>query len=175
MQTRPTKIYSISSAQHCSSSGHSHPLLKVPPVKVKCNSINYRERLRNWIKVTFNGASGTARPYLQREVEPLLAVPFIVQTFLKPQGAALLLLVTDHVELLLLVSSHNTEGQLGIFSSVAVLCSELKDLTTRYYVTWARCHLVSIGFLHFGYIGWNARVFLTMAELQTGQIICFVV
>ncbi len=68
--------------------------------------------------------------YLQCEVEPLFAVPFIVQTFLKPQGAMLLLLVTDHVEFLLLVSSHNTKGQLGIFSSVSVLCSKLQDLKT---------------------------------------------
>ncbi|TNN58397.1 hypothetical protein EYF80_031408 [Liparis tanakae] len=44
------------------------------------------------------------------------------------QGAALLLLVADHVELLLLVSGHNTKGQLGIFSSVSVLCHELQDL-----------------------------------------------
>ena len=49
-------------------------------------------------------AFGTASIYLQCEVEPLLAVSFIVQTFLKPQGATLFLLVTDHVELLLLVS-----------------------------------------------------------------------
>lgn len=78
-----------------------------------------------------NRAFGTTFTYLQREVEPLLTVAFIVQTFLKPQSAALLLLVTDHVELLLLVSSHNTEGQLGIFSSVLVLSSELQDLRTN--------------------------------------------
>lgn len=68
--------------------------------------------------------------YLQCEVEPLLAVSFIVQTLLKPQGAALLLFVTDHVELLLLVSSHNTKGQLGIFSCVLVFCCKLQNLIT---------------------------------------------
>lgn len=80
-----------------------------------------------WLK----GAFVTVSTYLQCEVEPLLTVSFIVQTFLKPQGASLLLLVTDHVELLFLVSSHNTEGQLGIFSSVSVICSKLQDLRTR--------------------------------------------
>lgn len=68
--------------------------------------------------------------YLQSEVEPLLVVSFVVQPFLQPQAAALLLLVTDHVELLLLVPSNHTKGQLGIFSSVSVLCSELQDLRT---------------------------------------------
>ncbi len=71
-----------------------------------------------------------ASTYLECEVKSLLTVSFIVETFLQPQGAALLLLVTDHVELLLLVSSHNTEGQLGVFSNVSVLCSQLQDLTT---------------------------------------------
>lgn len=68
--------------------------------------------------------------HLQSEVEPLLAVPLVVQPFLEPQGAALLLLVTDHVELLLLVSRNHTKCQLSIFSSVSVLCSELQDLDT---------------------------------------------
>lgn len=63
--------------------------------------------------------------YLQCEVEHLFTVSFIVKTFFKPQGATLLLFVTDHVELLLLISSHNTEGQLGIFSTISVLCSKL--------------------------------------------------
>lgn len=66
--------------------------------------------------------------YLQCEVESLLTVSFIVQTLLEPKGAALLLFVTDHVELLLLVSSHNTEGQQGIFSSVSVFCCKLQNL-----------------------------------------------
>lgn len=69
--------------------------------------------------------------YLQRKVESLLAVSLIVQTLLKSQDASLLLFMTDHVELLLLVSSHNAEGQLGIFSSVSVLCSKLQDLGTN--------------------------------------------
>lgn len=69
--------------------------------------------------------------YLQCEVEPLLAVTFIVKTLLKPQGPTLLLFVTDHVELLLLVSSHNTEGQLGIFSSVSVFCCKLQNLYNK--------------------------------------------
>lgn len=70
----------------------------------------------------------TTSTYLQREVEPLLAVPLIVQALFEPQGAPLLLFVTNHVELLLLVSSYNTKGQLGIFSCIPVLCCELQDL-----------------------------------------------
>lgn len=73
---------------------------------------------------------GTSSLYLQGEVEPLLAVSFVVQTFLQPQGAALLQLVTDHVELLLLVSRHNTEGEQGIFSSISILCNKLQNLQT---------------------------------------------
>lgn len=64
----------------------------------------------------------TNSTHLEREVEPLLTVPLIVQVLLQPEDAALLLLVTDHVELLLRVSSYNAEGQLGVFSSVSVLC-----------------------------------------------------
>ena len=111
----------------------AHPSLKAPSTKVKLTSMHQKERdsevkcarLHGWRELF-----GTASTYLQCEVEPLLAVSFVVQTFLQPQGAALLLLVTDHVELLLLVSSHNAEGQLSIFSSVLVLCSELQDLWT---------------------------------------------
>lgn len=85
--------------------------------------------------------------YLQCQVEPLLAVPFVVQTFLKPQGAALLLLVTDHIELLLLVSRHNTKGQLGVFTNVPVLCCKIQDLRTSYN---QQLHCVKgTGYLHF--------------------------
>lgn len=66
--------------------------------------------------------------HLQREIELLFTVSFIVQAFLQPECAPLLLLVADHVELLLSISSHNTKGQLGIFSGVMVLCSELQNL-----------------------------------------------
>ena len=108
-------------------------------VKLKLHELQRETGYRSWIKVIFwssrpcvwGGAFGIVSTYLQCEIEPLLAVSFIVQTFFKPQGASLLLLVTDHVELLLLVSSHNTKGQLGIFPSVFVLCSELQHLRTR--------------------------------------------
>lgn len=86
-----------------------------------------------WMYKTFKSkflcwAFETTSSYLQCEVEPLLAVPLIVQALLEPQGAPLLLFVTHHVELLLLVSSYNTKGQLGIFSCVPVLCCKLQNL-----------------------------------------------
>lgn len=87
---------------------------------------------------------GTSSLYLQGEVEPLFAVSFVVQTFLQPEGAALLLLVTDHVELLLLVSRHNTEGELGIFSSISILSNELQNLRT----TEAEHHMDKVCQLH---------------------------
>lgn len=73
----------------------------------------------------FSRGFETSSTYLQCEVELLLTVSLVVQALFQPQGAALFLFVTHHVELLLLVSCHNTKGQLGIFSRVPVLCSKL--------------------------------------------------
>lgn len=102
--------------------------------------------------------------YLQCQVEPLLAVPFVVQTFLKPQGAALLLLVTDHIELLLLVSRHNTKGQLGVFTNVPVLCCKIQDLRTSYN---QQLHCVKgTGYLHFD----NKKIKSKVLNLRTVKI-----
>lgn len=72
--------------------------------------------------------TGAFYTYLQRQIESLLTVSLIVQSFLKPQSASLLLFVTDNVELLLLISCHNTEGQLSIFSDISILSRKFQDL-----------------------------------------------
>lgn len=97
--------------------------------------------------------------YLQREVELLFTVSFVVQALLQPQDATLLLLVTDHVELLLLISGHNAEGQLSVFSSVSVLCSQLQNLTTNRNVVKTKQVLCMLG------NSWNSQKFCHFAKI----------
>lgn len=127
-----------------------YPSLTVRAIKVKWNlQIKETGMMKQFHYVTFNTtrmswsdwASGTASAYLQCQIEPLFTVSFIVKTLLEPQGASLLLFVTDNVELLLLVSSHNTEGQLGIFASVSVLCNKLQDLGKHSNIMWVKYRL----------------------------------
>ena len=137
------------------------------------------QQYRSWIRIIFNNASMSIWNcflflYLQGEVEPLLAVAFIVQAFLQPQGATLLLLVTDHVELLLLVSRHNTESELGIFSSISVLCSEVQYLRTNRKIMWIQIvSSIPLGMLASGKL---AKCFFDgsrLAELQMVHDMCF--
>lgn len=71
------------------------------------------------------------RQYLDGEVEPLLAVSLVVESFFESEASPLLHFVADHVEFLLLVPGHHAEGQLAVFPHVSVLGPQLQDLGTN--------------------------------------------